>query len=353
MNDTTIGLIGGIIGGVLGCFGGITARATVTVEKEVETNSLKELRAQADKVLKQTNVSARVNIDVVFKLVDGLIEANQLEDAEKYIMKGLEHFPWNLKYQMTYAELLARLGKTEKAEEKATLVFEYGESGELIERARKLLKKDPLPEFPEISTLPGTNHCVVLVPLQECDKWLILRIKERLSATLGVPVYIQTINAKYHASSWDRHCFIIDRMQQQLIEEISDVQIADTMKQLNLTREDLDEEDNFLKLAQHLLRNYDVWKMDEFEAFLEDSRGKDYQWNADQLQNILFEAVMPYRRKNVAYIGITSVDIYAKDYNFLFGWTNRLCGIMSYRRFTADFNDDIPNQERLVKRTLM
>ncbi len=62
---------------------------------------------------------------------------------------------------------------------------------------------------------------------------------------------------------------------------------------------------------------------------------------------------MPYRRKNVAYLGITSVDIYARDYNFLFGWANRLCGIMSYCRFTADFNDDIPNQERLVKRALM
>ena len=331
----------------------VTARATVTVEREVETNSLKELRAQADKVLKQTNVSARVNIDVVFKLLDGLIEANQLEDAEKYITQGLEHFPWNLKYQITYAELLARLGRKEKAEEKATLVFQHGETGELIERARKLLNKDPLPEFPEISTLPGTNHCVVLVPLQECDKWLILRIKEGLSATLGVPVYIQTIDAKCPAFSRDRRSIIIDRMRQRLIEEINDVQIADAMKQLNLTREDLDEEDNFLKLAKHLLRNYDARKMDEIEAYLEDSRGKDPQWNADQLQAILSEAVMPYRRKNVAYLGITSVDIYARDYNFLFGWTKRLCGIMSYRRFTADFNDDIPNQERLVKRTSM
>jgi len=63
--------------------------------------------------------------------------------------------------------------------------------------------------------------------------------------------------------------------------------------------------------------------------------------------------VKPYRRKNVAYLGITSVDIYAKDYNFLFGWANRSGGIMSYRRFTAAFNNDIPNQDRLIKRTLM
>ena len=337
----------------------VTARATVTVERDMETDSLKglkELRAQADKVLKQTNVSARVDIDAVFKLVDGLIEANQLDEAEKYITQGLEHFPWNLKYQMTYAELLARLGRKEKAEEKATLVFEYGETGELIERARKLLNKDPLPEFPEISTLPGTNHCVVLVPLQECDQWLILRIKEGLSATLGVPVYIQTINAEYPAFSRDRRTIVIDRMRQRLIEEMEemkDVRIADAMKKLNLTREDLDEDDNFLRLAKHLLRNYDIRKHDEFEAFLEASQGKDAQWNVDPLQAILSEAVRPYRRKNVAYLGVTPVDIYTRDFNFLFGWTKRLCGIISYHRFTAVFNDDTPNQEKLVKRTLM
>ena len=146
--------------------------------KEVQTNSLNMLRAQADKVLAQTNVTARADIDVVFKLIDRLLEENQFDDAEKYIVQGLEHFPWNLKYQMIYAELLANSGRREKAEEKATLVFKYGETGELIERAIKLLNKDPLPEFAKFSTLPGTNHCVVLVPLQECDKWLIVRIKE-------------------------------------------------------------------------------------------------------------------------------------------------------------------------------
>jgi predicted Zn-dependent protease len=321
--------------------------------KEVQTNSLNMLRAQADKVLAQTNVTARADIDVVFKLIDRLLEENQFDDAEKYIVQGLEHFPWNLKYQMIYAELLANSGRREKAEEKATLVFKYGETGELIERAIKLLNKDPLPEFAKFSTLPGTNHCVVLVPLQECDKWLIVRIKEELSAALGIPIYIQTIDMKYPAFSRDRRGILIDQIKQRVIKDIDDFQITDAMKDLNLTKDDLDEEDNVIKLMKYLLRSYDARAIKEFEATLEDSKGKNPQWNADQLQTMLSVAVMPYRRKNVAYLGITSEDIYARDYNFLFGWANRLCGIMSYRRFTADFNNDSPNQERLIKRTLM
>jgi predicted Zn-dependent protease len=193
----------------------------------------------------------------------------------------------------------------------------------------------------------------VLVPLQECDKWLIVRIKEELSAALGIPIYIQTIDMKYPAFSRDRRGILIDQIKQRVIKDIDDFQITDAMKDLNLTKDDLDEEDNVIKLMKYLLRSYDARAIKEFEATLEDSKGKNPQWNADQLQTMLSVAVMPYRRKNVAYLGITSEDIYARDYNFLFGWANRLCGIMSYRRFTADFNNDSPNQERLIKRTLM
>lgn len=321
--------------------------------EELQSTSLKELRAQADEVLRLSNVSARKDIDVVFKLVDQLLEENQQEDAEKYIAQGLEHFPWNLKYQMTYAEMLAKKGKQGNAEEKAALVFQYGETEELIQRARKLLNKDPLPQFAEISSLPGTAHCVALVPFQECDNWLIARIKEELSTTLGIPVYIQTINTKYPPSSRDRRQDTLNRLRKEFMKNMDDIQVADGMKKLDLTKRDLEEEGNVLKLMKYLLRSSGAEAIAQFDAYLEDSIGKDPQWNADQLQTSLFRAVKPYRRRNVAYLGITSVDIYAKDYNFLFGWANRSGGIMSYHRFTAAFNNDIPNQDRLIKRTLM
>lgn len=320
--------------------------------EQVRVIPLEELRSQADEILRQSNVSARKDIDVVFKLVDRLLAENQLEDAEKYIVKGLEHFPWNLKYQMVYAEMLSKKGQQKKAEEKAALVLKYAESDELIEWARKILRKSPLAKFAGINTLPGTDYCVVLIPLQECDKWLIARIKDELSTTLRIPVFIQAINTKYPPFSRDRRQAVINRLRKQLIEKMNDIQIADGMKNLGLTKEDLKEDDNVMKLMNYLLRKSGA-EAAEFDAFLKDSAGKDPQWDAEQLQATLFQAVDSYRRKNVGYLGITSVDIYARDYNFLFGWANTSGGIMSYRRFTADFNNDIPNQDRLIKRTFM
>ncbi len=323
------------------------------LSEEKGLSGLEELRQKADAVLKQSNVSARRDIDVVFKLVDLLLQENQPGEAEKYVVEGLKHFPWNLEYQMIYAELLAKSGKQEKAEEKATLVFQYAETEELINRAGKLLNKEPLPQFEKINKPSGAKPCVVLVPFQNCVRYLIMRIKEELATKLEVPVFIQEIDIEYPSFSRDRRGATINRMRRQFIKEVNDVQIANAMKNLNLTKEDLDEEDNVLKLMKYLLRSYGTEAIAEFDVDLEDSFGKDSQWNADQLLTILLQVVKPYRRKNVAYLGITSVDIYAKDYNFLFGWANRSGGIMSYHRFTADFNNDIPNQDRLIKRTLM
>ena len=97
----------------------------------------------------------------------------------------------------------------------------------------------------------------------------------------------------------------------------------------------------------------DPQKMEAFKAYLEESKGKNPQWNAGQLLDVLIRAVRPHRRRNVAYLGITAVDIYAKNYNFLFGCASRKGCIISYRRFTANFNGETPNQKRLVKRTFM
>jgi len=327
--------------------------STSVLSEEKPSSDLEKLREKADDVLKQTNVSARSDIDVVFQLIDRLIEENQKDEAERYIIKGLQHFPWNLKYQMIYAEMLDKKGKKEEAKEKASLVYQYAETDELLILASKFLNKDPLPEFSKISTLPGTDHCVVLIPFMESDKWLIMRIKEKLSTTLGIPVYIQTINTTYPPFSRDRRQVAINELRNMFTQNMNDVKITKAMKELRLTKKDLEKTDNILKLMKYFLKDSGSEAIKDFDERMEELKGKYPQWNSDQLLTILFRAVKPYRRKNVAYLAVTSVDIYAKDYNFLFGWANRSGGVMSYHRFTSQFNNEAPNRERLLKRIFM
>ena len=313
---------------------------------------LNELRAQADEVLSQYNVSSRDRLWVVFELADRLVEENQQEEAEKYISKGLIHYPWNLKYQMIYAEMLAKKGKQEIAEEKASLVYKYAETDDLIERAGKVLKKATLPNFEELNSLLGTNHCVVLVPFLGCDKWLIARVKNELAATLNVPVYVQAINVQYPPPRRDRRGAIINRFRRRLLENISDKEIVAVMNEMKITKDDLGD-DNILKIWKFYLRRTGEGAEAQFDAYLKDAIGKDNQWDANELFSVLIAGVNPSRRINAAYIGIVPVDVYANYFNYLFGWGNNLGHIISYCRFSAVFNNETPNRDRLNKRMEM
>jgi len=322
-------------------------------ETQPTTLTTEALKKKADKVLSQVNVSARTEIGVVFELVDRLLEENRMKDAEKYVAQGLRHFPWNLKYQMTYAEILEKNGMHAEAKEKAELVFKYAETDELIDRSRKLLNTYRKTQFPAISALEKAEYSLVLVPFVDCDKWLLICIKEDLAAILGIPVYIQTVNIDLPPANRDMRKRMIDTLRIRLIKQIGDAQVTASMKALGLTRADLSEEENVLKMIRDLMRKYNPDETKAFEAYLKESAGKNKQWDADILKGLLFKAVKPFHRKKVGYLGVTSLDIYTKDYNFLFGWASPSGGIMSYHRFKADFNDEIPNKERLVKRTIM
>lgn len=53
------------------------------------------------------------------------------------------------------------------------------------------------------------------------------------------------------------------------------------------------------------------------------------------------------------YIGITSLDIYTKRYNFLFGMTRRgCCAVMSYYRFQLEYDGKTPSRDLLRERML-
>lgn len=65
------------------------------------------------------------------------------------------------------------------------------------------------------------------------------------------------------------------------------------------------------------------------------------------------KAVHLYRKSKISFLGITGVDCFWHDNNFVFGVArNREYGVMSYRRFTADFNGEPPNSDRLFQRIL-
>jgi hypothetical protein len=331
-----------------------TAKGILCPEEFVPQNSatpcsIDELRTKADEVLSRADISVRGEVDIVFELIDRLLEENQSEVAESYLIKGLTHYPWNLKYQMIYAELLMAKGNQQAAVEKARLILEYAENADLIDRAMKMLGQPSPPATPDMSTLPETGACIVLVPIQGCAEWLLARVQKELSEILALPVYIQKVDIHCPEPSRDRRGVMLNLARRNLLERISDPEIKTAMIYLNITKDDLDAEEPLLRLLNHLLHKSKPDAVAQLHSALADGVGKDPQWDVDELHVAFSNAIKPFYRENIAYLGITPVDIYAGRYNFLFAKGR----VISYHRFTAEFNGETPNQRRLIQRVLI
>ena len=323
-------------------------------QERAQPMPLQEMRNKADRVLGLSNVSSRSEIDIVFELVDRLLEAGEQKEAEQYLEQALKHYPWQLRYQLIHAELLAKRGAADQAKEVATLVYTTAEEQELIEKAATMLDKQSSSNFPALSKLPGTNYCIVLVPIQDCESWILLELQKEVSSVLGVPVHIQTAPIKYPKYDRDAYGSAINRLRKNLKGNTTDQTVADAMKACGIGIKQLDNDENVLKVMRQLVLKEQGEKAAElFIAYLEKAKGEMPQWDASKLLSLLEAEVKPHRRDNVAYLGVTPQDMYSGSYNFLFGSANPSGGVMSYRRFTADFNEEIPNKKRLLKRTTM
>src|SRR6266536_3672495 len=102
--------------------------------------SLADLEREAKEVLSDPdNISRRKRIGLVFELAARYVTAGETNEALTFYAKALEHYPWNLDAQVAVAELLYGKGETDKAHEKATLVFNRAETDALLGRAAEVL----------------------------------------------------------------------------------------------------------------------------------------------------------------------------------------------------------------------
>jgi predicted Zn-dependent protease len=75
------------------------------------------------------------------------------------------------------------------------------------------------------------------------------------------------------------------------------------------------------------------------------------QYNATEIINQIEDRYSKLIHEDdcLGILAVTEKDIYARDYNFLFGNSNRDVAVMSYNRFSTDEN----NRTKEIKRTLM
>lgn len=322
-----------------------------------EKPELSKLKPQVDALLKTgDSIMIRRGVSEVFALADLLLDAGQQAEALRYMSAGLKHNAWALNYQMRYAEITNQNGGTGEAKEKARLVRDYAEQDGLYERACCVLKEQPLPPVPAIQTIKADSTTLVLVPVGSTDRCVLHELQKELGAFLSIPVLLYDAHVNVPEFSRDPLKRLLAEVRSNLLVKIAqDIRLASFLKERGLTETTLQQDEGVVAACRHLsLESGGTNALTQFDAKIRELDQAPKQWDIDDLLRNLKAAVQPFRKGKVYFMGVANLDAYSNQSNFIFGTAenNGNNAVITYRRFTADFNEENPNRHRLVDRTL-
>jgi len=319
--------------------------------------SMLQLKMQVDKLLASGDpVMIRRSIEDVLALVDRLVKSGQQDEAFKYLSAALTYDSWALDYQLLFAEMLLTRGQSDLARQRAELVLLYAEKDKQVNRARKLLRQDPLPPFPKITSIPDDRITLVLVPVGEVDVCVLSELQRTLQARLTIPVLLQDARVLVPPPKRDPVTRYLSQLREHLQEEMKkDERLITFFQENGISRDDLEQDAGVVKACRQIaFASGDTEVLTKFDTSLEQLRQAGRQWDIGALLDSLELAVGLFWQPSTYFLGVADLDAFADQSNFIFGTakTNGHHAIVTYRRFTAEFNDDSPNRKRLVDRLL-
>jgi predicted Zn-dependent protease len=322
-----------------------------------QRRTLSELKTRVDALLRTgDSVLIRRDVTDVFALVDLLLDAGQQAESLRYMSAALQHNAWALNYQMRYAEILNQTGEAEQAGETAALVLEYAEQDELCDRAERILKRAPLPPISAIQTAQVDTITLVLVPLGSVDRYALYEVQKELTKALSIPVLLQDARVSVPEFKRDPVRQHLAEVRSNLLAEVErDVRLASFLRGRGLTGAELQQDAAVVAACRHILfASGGANALAQFDAGMRQLALVPKQWDADDLLRSLKAAVQPFRNGKLYFMGVANLDAYMDQSNFIFGSAENggHHAVITYRRFTAEFNGEEANRHRLVDRTV-
>jgi predicted Zn-dependent protease len=292
----------------------------------------------------------RQDVGIVFDAADRLADAGQFSDADRYYLDGLRIEPHDFDHHLRYAQTLAREGKQTEEMIQAEIILNGCEDLSLVEKAMALTGDSPMQITP-FENQRASGVTLVLVPLGDVDLMLLQQEQKRLHEDLGIDVQIHSLAVKLREPARNLLHPYADKLRQhwQQVQGQDSDAFSKMLGFAGMSEQDLSDDAKAVQFTISVLqangqeRNAMVVKTSA--AQLGD------QWSCEDMLSDFSAAIPTPTSPKVRFIGFTSNDIFMKDTNYVFAeWKTGGCAIVSYHRFTANFNSEIPSRVRLLRR---
>ncbi len=269
--------------------------------------------------------------------------ANRNDARAKTVYKNLlQTSPSNYDAQIEYT---SRIKNKEEARQSAKIVQRDAEEENLLNASAKILNID----IPSISSYPLLNAKdkglkVILIPLPPCNPWLLSEIARTYEKITTIPVVIRRLPVNWTVPEPLRSAY------RPYLEKIAS----------NIWKTKSDFSDWPLsKLKEEIMKKAKeegpqaVTAINQIFKKLEEV---GYQWDADPIMGWLSQTIAPYFSKdpNTMVVGITELDIYSGETNFVFsvygGLKDSPVSILSYAKMRAKLTGENQYRKRLTER---
>ena len=296
---------------------------------------------QYDVALKYGNVVMGRWGGPVHEFAKLLAGKNDPRSKEVY-KKLLQTSPSNYDAQIEYTSITSEKNEISQS---ARIVERDAEEENLLNAAAKILNKD----IPAITSYPFLNVKekglkVILIPLEPCNPWLLDEISKTYEKITSIPVVIRRLPVNWTPPEPTRSAYrpYLEKIASNIWKKKSDFSDWPLSKLKDeIMKKAQEEGPQAVTSIKQIFK-----KMDE----------TGYQWDADPIMGWLSQAIGPYFSKdpNTMVVGITELDIFLKETNFVFsvygGLDSSPVSIMSYAKMRAHLTGENQSRKRLTER---
>ncbi|HBG25856.1 MAG TPA: hypothetical protein DDX75_02045 [Phycisphaerales bacterium] len=327
----------------------------ITATGESDANQIL-LEQEVEKLLKQgDNVSIRHEIEKIYQLAEIYEKQGLDKQAIALFNNALEVNAGNIPCQMHLAKLLKKNGNNEEAVSKASIVFELAEDDKLIREAEKFLTENNI-QIPEGKTVAvDANVEIVLVPMGDINYRIMRSLRDSLKEKLGINFSISPKIKRIGLVDRTFTFVYINDHFDWLKGMFDPNKFPEVVKELGYTEKQLEDpnaKNDFIRSIYISLEENGRSGLKEYNEGLVQAQ-KNVQYDSSRL---IDEMAKEFRIDSNScvkgYLAVTDKDIFANDSRFLFGNAAKGYGVMSYHRYTWEFNGEEQNRPRLIKRAV-
>jgi predicted Zn-dependent protease len=300
------------------------------------------------------NVEARQYVDLYFELARLYGKYGDTEKSRRALETGLRLDAWRFREQLQLAWLYVEAGELLQAREKANFVLSLSTDDDLRGEGTKLLESIPSPREGE----PGGERVTLwqktlyLLPVGEPDNTILQAIRSRTAEEFGIGVQVLEPRALDFMPDRNPRGDFIAACYRSLRHNISEADVQKLRETSGIREKDLETNRGKLRLLRQFFAG-DPGEIQKLEFTVEAL--PETQFDVQAVASVLIkeQRLILEGDQTLGILAVLKDDIYARNYNFLFGWAGQHFGVMSYKRFLTPTASGAISREIILKRAVM